>query len=657
MELKTIVLEQKDIIPEPPAAFDASKARPSENALESKNEESKEEEHQIIPKLQWGNIKKKWKTCATLFVLFSLLVAGIGFLTNVYVGRGFTREDRPAMFFLYVCWVVVLWLMYNIGKLIVKSITGKIKVNLFEPYFLRRSEDKTRLFNLCDSAGEILDSTGRYYLLRLYGLEIFESLYQVFNFGLYACIMPAQWLLPYCVVMLVASSFQLYFVRKVKEPIDNRNKEIENKIDICLEFFCCAYPLAVGYFGFKIYFTDWEVIQIAAVPLYAYASKLYTLIHTEVLIELNNNREMEEEEKRRNDFLELRRRKRRPSYEMKRRNSKERRRSSLEQKEEALKKLQNSHFGLPWRYGLNFFFSFFILFYFTMGVFQILSLSATTPEHFDTYCFANVRSCKSWVLPEDNCLIINHLYMNGTNSDRILKEFSESNAAMIVRVSDLQDFKLLKSYSKLRRLEVFKSNATNFNIDLNAFTGLNSLYLSGFPHLKQADDSFFSNKINKVFYSDIPNLIVEDFSFPYTTQLELIRVGVRLKRVHAPVASTLSLVNYGLTKFPDGEFSKKFYLLKLSKNNFTKAPIDTSKMQGTLVVLDYRYNLFEQLPAADASYSYGAGNPSKCSKGWKCDDFCDSKCTNFEHTTVTYIGCNYDCVLYCGRGKCINFND
>ena len=655
MELKTIVL--KDIISEP-VEFDAAKTRPSKNALESKNEESKEEEHQITPELQWGNIKKKWKTCATFIVLFSLFVAGIGFLTNVYFEKGFPREDRAVIIFLYVCWVVVAYLCYCIFLLIIQSVNGKIKENLFEPYFLRRSEVKTRLFNLCDfdSAAEVLDSTGRDYLLRLYGLEILESLYQVFNFGLYACIMPAQWLLPYCVVMLVASSFQLYFVRNVKKPIDNRNKEIENKIDICLELFCCAYPLAVGYFIFKIYFTDWEVIQIAAVPLYAYASKLYTLIHTEVLIELNNNREMEEERRER-ELLELRKgKKKRPSFSIKRRNSKERRRSSLEQKEEALKKLQNEHFGLPWRYALNFFFTFFILFYFTMGVVQIISLTATTPEHY-SYCLANVRSCKSWVVPEDNCLIINRLYINGTNSDRILKEFSKSNAAMIVRVSDLQNFNLLKNFPKIRRLEVFKSNATNFNIDFNAFTGLNSLYLSGFPHLKQADDSFFSNKINKVFYSDMPNLIVEDFSFPYTTQLELIRVGVRLKRVHAPIASTLSLVNYGLTKFPDGEFSKKFYLLKLSENNFTKAPIDTSKMQGTLFVLDYRNNLLKQLPAADALYSYGAGNPSECSKGWICDDFCNRKCTNFEHTTVTEISCNYDCVLYCGKGKCMNFNE
>ena len=658
MELKTVVLEQKDIISEP-VEFDAAKTRPS-FVYESTDTKNEKEEHTINPKLQCGNLKKRWKTCALFIILFFLFGGGVFFLSRVYFGKGFTSFQRAAVFFVFICYAVILHLLVELCMLFCKARSGSIKATLFEPYFLRRSEEKTRLFNLCDfdSAGEIFDSTGRYYLTRLYGLEVLESLYQVFNFSLYACIMPAKFLLPYCVVMFAGSCLQLYFVRNVEEPIDNKNKKIENQIDIFLEFFCCAYPLGVGYFFYQIYFTDWEVIQIAAVPLYAYASKLYTIVHTEILIELNNNREMEEEERRERELLELRRRRRRPSYIQKRRNSKERRRSSLEQKEEALKKLQNDHFGLPWRYGLNFFYSFFILFYLTMGVFQILSLAAKPLSHFDSYCLANVRSCKYWVVPEDNCLIINHLYMNGTNSDRILKEFSKSNAAMIVRVSDLQDFNLLENFPKIRRLEIFKSNATEFNVDLIAFTGLNSLFLSGFPHLKQAHHSFFENNINKIFYSDMLNLNIKNFKVPFTTQFELIRVGTHLKEVHAPIAHTLSLVDYGLTSLPDGKFSQLFFFLKLSGNKFTDNQFDTAKTSISLMVLDYRYNDFEELPNADGEYNYGNGNPSKCSKGWICDDFCDSKCTNFVHTTeVNKYSCNYDCVLYCGKGKCINFND
>tara|TARA_Y100000389_G_scaffold96696_1_gene93330 strand:+ start:509 stop:2083 length:1575 start_codon:yes stop_codon:yes gene_type:complete len=475
---------------------------------------------------------------------------------------------------------------------------------------------------------EILSSNGKYYLRRLYGVEIIESAYQINNFGLFACRLGTAYLLIYCGVMAGAAIFQLWQVRNVRKPIDNTAKKKEVISDMYLELWCTAFPLIIIYFVHGIYFTEFEIVQILFVPFFALVFKIRLVINTEIVLVLDDIKEF-----KKTAYLPERERKKR-------------RRTSFAQREQALKDIQNEKFGIRWRVGLLFFYVLFALFYSTMFFVQVGNVFLPQPAHY-VYCKVNVPSCTHWFYGVNNCLSISHLRTTDEPSDPILKKFSRSTAAVAIEVSNLHVLKLLEQF-KLhgRMITIFKSNAPRFDIDWNGFKELITVNFNSF-NATTAHTSFYENSVRRLTYSDMPNMEIKDFKLPNTEMFELIRVGTRLKRIEAPVLFSLTLMNYGIDELPAGLNLKGATALKLAFNNFTSVDIPTT------YVLDLRYNRMTKFQNR-AQYSYAHGNPS-CPDGWICDEFCHPYCSNYIHMTVEEKSCTLDCVRYCGKGMCKNF--
>tara|TARA_B110000008_G_scaffold46326_1_gene44509 strand:+ start:264 stop:2030 length:1767 start_codon:yes stop_codon:yes gene_type:complete len=583
--------------------------------------ETKVEQRAPPPRLPWRSLRR-WKFVAAAIALGGLLV-GCVFLFVAYLFGRNTKLGRPVVVFVLCMFTAVLAFICTLYMKFRKAFAGEIDE---KPYDRRWPTKK--LFGL-DPAPlyEILSPNGKYYLRRLYGVEILESAYQIYNFGLFACRLGRPYLTTYCGVMTTAAIFQLWQVRFVRKPIDNTGKNMEVIVDIFLELWCTAYPLIIIYFVHGIYFTQSEIVQILFIPFFAFVMKLRLVINNEIVLVLDNVRTIE------------------ATAHLPERERKKRRRTSFALREESLKRIQNEKFGIRWRQGLFFFYGLFALFYVALFFVQIGNFFIAQPDHFD-YCLVNVPSCTHWFYGENNCLHISHLRTNKEPSDPILKKFSSSTAAVKIGVSNLNELKLLYPFQKSREIEIYKSNASRIGIDLNEFKELITVNWNSF-NATTAHSSFYENSVRRLTYSDMPNMEIKDFKLPNTEIFELMRVGTRLKRIEAPVLFSLTLANYGIDKLPEGLNLKGAVALKLPGNNFTSADIPTRH------VLDLRYNRITEF-STRAEYSYGFGNPT-CPDDWKCDKFCHPYCSNFMHLKEEEKSCTLDCVRYCGKGKCKHF--
>ena len=586
----------------------------------------------IPVKLPLSALKRPVLILCNLAIL-SVIGGCIG-LFRAYVGNRTFQAKRPVVQFVLlvfgVVFVFVCYVFYTYWKAFSKGLT---RIPFDYGFIEQKPNQYTR------SMYDVFHSHGKYYLRRLYGVEILESLYQIYNFGLFACRMSTGWLFMYCAVLASAASFQLYQIRNVHKAIDNEGKNNENLMDIFLELFCTIIPMCIIYFGHNIYFAENETIQIISVPLFAFILKVIQVLDDEICVAVDVKRLQRDTGDR--DNLPPSQRRQQP-------------RMSLAIREQALIARQNEYLGPIWRKGMLFFFGLIASFYVVMTVVQFANFFIVEPDHF-VYCKINVPSCSYWVYPKNNCLKIVHLRTTGKSSDPILKKFSGSDAAVTVKVSDLQDLKLLNQFPNLGRVTIFKSNVTDINIDWNDFRKLLVVNVAGFPHATRAHRSFYKNNVRVLTYADMPNLrLREDFDLKQATSFELIRVGNTVPKINGDEINTLALVDYGLKFLPKGiKDVDVFTTLKLSGNNFTEMNKKTKFLK------DLRGNRIKEFPPTLAKHNYGYGNPAPCPDGWKCEEdaFCHPKCTNAYHEREDKDAkaCTLDCVLYCGIGNCEDF--
>ena len=571
---------------------------------------------------------------ACMFAILAVIGGCIG-LFHAYVGKRTFQAERPVVqFVLVVFFTVFVFVCYVFHTFWKAFTTGLIRIP-FDYAFIEQKSNPIR------SMYDVFHSHGKYYLRRLYGVEILESLYQIYNFGLFACRMSTGWLFMYCAVLASAASFQLYQIRNVHKAINNEGKNRENLMDIFLELFCTSGPLCIIYFGHNIYFSENETIQIISVPLFAFIGKVLQVLDDEICVAVDVARlQRDLATSTATNNLPPSQRRQQP-------------RMSLAIREQALIARQNEYLGPIWRKGMLFFFGLIASFWGLLACVQFANFFIVEPDHF-VYCKINVPSCSYWVYPKNNCLKIVHLRTTGIPSDPILGKFTESDAAVTVKVSDLQKFKLFNQFPNLRRITIFKSNVTNIDIDWGKFPELLVVNLAGFPHARRAHSSFYKNKVSIITYADMPNLqLQEDFDLPEAKALELIRVGKTVPKINGDEINSLALVDYGIYTLPKGiKDVDVFTTLKLSGNNFTEMK------KPTRFLVDLRGNRIKEFPPTLAKHNYGHGNPVPCPDGWKCeeDTFCHPKCTNAYHEREDDAkACTLDCVLYCGIGKCEDF--
>ena len=572
----------------------------------------------------------KRKVIIACMLAVACLIGGCYGLFRAYIGNQVLQWERPVTKFVVVVNFTVFAFVCYVFYMFHRALTVGMIRKPFEYDFIDRMPHRlSRLFF------HVFHSHGKYYLRRLYCVEILESMYQIYNFKLFACRMATGWLLLYCAVMASAHLFQLKQIYNIHKEIDNKGKNRENITDIFLELFCTIVPMCVIYYVHGIYFSENETIQIISVPLFAFIAKVLKVLSDEICVAIYDERLKQE-----NAALP-------PSQQ------KKRRRSSMALKESALIKLQNEYVGLIWRKGILCFYTLFASFYVLLAGVQIYNLFIVEPDHFQ-YCKINVPSCSYWVIPKNNCLQIAHLTTTGKSSDEILRKFKGSDAAVEVKVSDVEDLTLVELFPLARRITVYKSNATDINIDWKKFKELIVVNLAEFPYATTAHSSLYENELHRLSLSDMPNLKLKAFKLRNAIQLELIRVGEDLPKITGKNIRVVALVGYGLRELPkEFEDLKKFTTLKVSDNNLTRIE------QPITFLVDARDNQLskEGFPKTLAEYNYGFGNLAPCPDGWKCekDTFCHPDCTNAYHLKKTYPSCTLDCVTRCGIGMCADF--
>ena len=134
---------------------------------------------------------------AGLITTLIILASGC-FMLYVYIAINTSEINRQACVFSVFIIIYMLSLLYKNALYFSKGFRGKIDAKPFE-----RKVPSGQIFYIIPAHlfYEVWSSNGKYYLWRLFGTEVVESLYQIFNFGLYACMMSSHYLLLYSIIM------------------------------------------------------------------------------------------------------------------------------------------------------------------------------------------------------------------------------------------------------------------------------------------------------------------------------------------------------------------------------------------------------------------------------------------------------------------------
>ena len=236
--------------------------------------------------------------------------------------------------------------------------------------------------------------------------------------------------------------------------------------------------------------------------------------------------------------------------------------------------------------------------------------------------------------------------------DAVLSKFRTNSATIKIHFAGLTDLRgtLGGAFHRLQRLEIFQTNATKFDIDLNQWQHLDSFHITGAPNISKAHKSLFQNDVRTLSYAFMPNLEIEHFNVPSARIFNMVGVGSSpLKTIHGPNIYVLQLNGFGFERLPKSLRNRKYSILKVANNNLTT--LDGSA--GSFVI-DLRYNNMKEFPKTKIYYKYAYGNKYGCPKDWICDPFCDPLCGNYLHDAPTeeqeHYTCTSSCVLKCGLG-------
>ena len=562
-------------------------------------------------------------TCLSIFI-------GGCSLIYVYMGRNLSHWQRPANVFALFIIAYALSVVYRNTLWARDGFYGKIDEKPFDRIV------PTGYFWYVIPAGafyEIWNNNGKHYLWRLFVTEILESAYQVFNFRLYACFISSKYLLLYCSVMAAEGAFRIWRLWNASRPIDNAAKNAEVIADVFLELFCTVYPICVGYLILGVYFSDSEIIQLISFPVVAMGLKIELIWRTEIIVALDDVRISQK-------MMEFR------PHEVKKR-----RRTSFALREENVARVQNETCTRRPRMFLLVTAMLFFVFYLSLAVAQLSNLFIKTPSHFQ-YCEFNVPACEYWFYGVNNCLSINYLAKAPPPMDAVLSKFRTNSATIKIHFAGLTDLRgtLGGAFHRLQRLEIFQTNATKFDIDLNQWQHLDSFHITGAPNISKAHKSLFQNDVRTLSYAFMPNLEIEHFNVPSARIFNMVGVGSSpLKTIHGPNIYVLQLNGFGFERLPKSLRNRKYSILKVANNNLTT--LDGSA--GSFVI-DLRYNNMKEFPKTKIYYKYAYGNKYGCPKDWICDPFCDPLCGNYLHDAPTeeqeHYTCTSSCVLKCGLG-------
>jgi Leucine-rich repeat (LRR) protein len=196
-----------------------------------------------------------------LILLFMLLNSGLLiYVTYAYSNR-FATLDREWV------WVFLLLALLYILLFIFSCVTWKGMAIKFAKESLQERKEPRNRQSLFETGKRIYSDwkiDGKYFLIKLYALEVFESFNQLLNmFTLYTCSLPVGVTVGMGGMLSIDAFHTAWVMSKNNDP-SRRNRQI--KVDLVMDFVCTALPLLFMHFGYGVSISILEMLRIIVIP-------------------------------------------------------------------------------------------------------------------------------------------------------------------------------------------------------------------------------------------------------------------------------------------------------------------------------------------------------------------------------------------------------
>ncbi len=474
---------------------------------------------------------------------------------------------------------------------------------------------------------------GKYYLWNLYAGEIAESIMQMVNmFTIYTCSLPVEITSIMCIALCIDCFHTVEFMVR-QNSAKRRNRQIV--IDTCLDFICTALPILLIWFGYQVYISAQDMVQIACFPAFMMLLKLDTVL--------------EEIIRSRTAVAILKAQKRCAKSSFRRRESLFRNLTyyNIEDQQQAAVPYA-IHIGAG-------------LCKFLFGLAFLLIASVQLAIHNNLSCEPLLwKSCKiktpfcgNLFQPTCNCAILNVQNHNWTSLPE--DQIYEMNALKVMQINH-GPLKKLPSridevFKKLRILDLSNNKLMEVSDNLGNMK-INRLLLAN-NKLKELPDSVWGNNntyqfiLDNNYISEISTSIqkaklLSELLFSNNSVIEIPREVFKLKLV------TLTADGNNIEKIPE-EIGTLKSLMFLRFNNNNNIPQIPKTIDGLVNIreFDVRNNSIKFLPdefkdLEKIEYAYFYGNPM-CSNGWLEETSQEMR----EKIEIPGAGCSEQCSPYC----------
>jgi len=476
---------------------------------------------------------------------------------------------------------------------------------------------------------DLRNVNGKYYLWRLYGGELFEWLYQIYNYSFFACTMSPEYLLVFNLFMLADSVFRMYNLRHWREPINTQAKSREVVSDIVLELFCMFYPLNVLWFVNSTPIAEWELVRILGFPMLMMFLKMHNIWKEDIVL-LYDNKRIEKMLKYEATDNTTRKKKRRTSFKL---------------REQAVVAIQNEKFDYRAKRATFLVSMGFLVLYVALTFAQVAALAAPVSVPMQELCKIAVPTCSNWFVPHDNCVHVSHLTVleETTENSALVREATEWNAVQIFQMSGVSDVSPMRGkWPSLKEIFLCNSNLTHFDIDTTTWPSLFRVILYNVTRLTHIDESVITT--DTLYGIDIVN--APKFDVPTLRSDTLVTVKINTVRSMATEFNTPGLqglvaLDANITKIPDGVGRPSVIIAGMNPRLTSLQNVDA----GILAQFDVRNG---NVPVTElerfdqVEWKYAAGNAPGCPYGWNCQPFCSKQCSDSYY--ATYGQCQTDCL-------------
>jgi hypothetical protein len=464
---------------------------------------------------------------------------------------------------------------------------------------------------------------GKYFLIKLYTMEGFESLNQLLNMiTLYTCSLPVGVTVAMGVMLGIDAFHTVFVMSKGNDPL-RRNRQVN--VDLLVDFTCIALPLMLMRFGYGVSISIMEMLRIVAIPV------LCTILKIDDVFE--------EIVRYRSEMLEVRR----SSNTRRRSQMREFQMFSMAETQDKMvpRWLRTFLKTLKMGFGLNF-----IL----ISVVQLaMHAQVDCDDDLWQHCELKVPFCGRLFDPICDCAVLNVRRHNWTT--------------LPDGVGDMKSLKTVKvNHGPLQHIPSFGAytKVTEFDFSYNRLSAIPTQFeMPNVMILKMANNNVPSVpktvwELKDLLWLELDNNNISTLSseVKHAMQLEALYVSNNsLRHLPSALGGMNRLVDFfvdgnNLTVIPLSLFNTvSLRNLRFHNNRIRAIPPEIGQLTR-LKALDIRYNFVGALPddlvsLKELKYVYLHGNPI-CTNRWL-----DSNSDVKAFVASVEGGCNAQCSRYC----------